>query len=144
MTRDAVVAEAFSWLDTPYHHEADVKGAGVDCAMLLVRVFANVGLIPADLDPRPYSPQWHLHRSEEIYLGWLERHAYPTDKPAPGDVAIWRFGRCFSHGGILVDEQTVVHALIDAGRVTLHGLREEPLASRPCRFFTLFPAETSS
>ena len=32
------------WIGTPYHHAADVKEIGVDCAMLLVRVFCNLGL----------------------------------------------------------------------------------------------------
>jgi cell wall-associated NlpC family hydrolase len=36
--RAAVVAEARTWIKTPWRHMADIKGAGVDCAMLLVRV----------------------------------------------------------------------------------------------------------
>ena len=45
--RVAVVAAARSWLGTPYHHAADVKGrkGGVDCAMLLVRVYCDLGLV---------------------------------------------------------------------------------------------------
>ena len=43
--RAAVVAAARSWIGTPYHHAADVKGVGVDCAMLLVRVYSDLGLI---------------------------------------------------------------------------------------------------
>jgi cell wall-associated NlpC family hydrolase len=31
--RAAVVAEARSWLGTPFHHQGRVKAAGVDCAM---------------------------------------------------------------------------------------------------------------
>ena len=69
-TRAAVVAEARSWIGTPYHLGADVKGAGVDCAMILVRVFCDLGLV-APFDPRPYSNDWHLHRGEEVYLGLL-------------------------------------------------------------------------
>jgi cell wall-associated NlpC family hydrolase len=44
--RATVVAEARSWIRTPYHNCADVKGAGVDCGMLLVRVFVDTGLMP--------------------------------------------------------------------------------------------------
>lgn len=33
--RAAVIAEAESWLSTPYHHEARIKGHGVDCAQIL-------------------------------------------------------------------------------------------------------------
>lgn len=139
-TRARVIAEALSWLGTPYHHCADIKGVGVDCAMLLVRVYAAVGLVPADLDPRPYSPQWHLHHTEEQYLGWLARYCWPTTAPLPGDVAVWRFGRAYSHGGILVAPSQVVHALVDSAAVTLHGIDEAPLAQRPVRYYTLFEA----
>ena len=52
--RQRIVEEARSWLGTPYHHQAMVKGAGVDCAMILVAVYRAVGLIPAGFDPRPY------------------------------------------------------------------------------------------
>jgi cell wall-associated NlpC family hydrolase len=43
--RAAVVAEAKTWIGTPYHHAADVKGHGVDCAMLLVRIYGDLGLV---------------------------------------------------------------------------------------------------
>jgi len=68
--RAAVVAEARRWIGTPYHHQADVLGAGVDCGMLLVRVYVDTGVVPP-FDPRPYSVQWHLHREDERYLGFL-------------------------------------------------------------------------
>src|SRR6202161_3252947 len=71
--RAAVVAEARSWIGTKYHNCADIKGVGVDCGMLLARVFANVGLIPF-VDPRPYPPDWHLHRDEERYLDFVRQH----------------------------------------------------------------------
>ena len=62
-TRQQIVAEARSWIGTRYHACADAKGTGVDCGMLLVRVFVDCGLV-APFDPRPYPIDWHLHRSE--------------------------------------------------------------------------------
>ena len=41
--REKIVAEARSWIGTPYHNCADIKGVGVDCGMLLVRVFVDLG-----------------------------------------------------------------------------------------------------
>ncbi|MDE1988904.1 MAG: hydrolase [Betaproteobacteria bacterium] len=116
--RDAIIREAESWLDPPtlYHHAADIKSVGVDCAMLLVRVFCDLGLAPA-FDPRPYPHDWMLHRSEERFLGWVEQFAVRVDEPAPGRVAIFRFGRCASHGGILCDGGMMIHADLRAGRV---------------------------
>ena len=65
--REKVVAEAKSWIGTPYHNCADVKGVGCDCGMLLVRVFVDLGIVEP-FDPRPYAHDWHLHRGEERYL----------------------------------------------------------------------------
>jgi NlpC/P60 family putative phage cell wall peptidase len=113
--RAAVVAAARSWIGTPYHHMADVKGAGCDCAMLLVRVYCDLGLIEA-FDPRPYVKDWHLHRSDERYLGFLLACAHAVAAPLPGDVILFRYGRCYSHGGIvtIACPLTIVHAFAPA------------------------------
>lgn len=138
-SRAAIVAQAMSWLGTPYHHCAGVRTAGVDCAMLLVCVYQACGLTPLDFDPRPYSTQWHLHRSEELYLQWLAvANAQPTTTPQAGDVAIWRFGRTYSHAGILANSFEVIHALRESGQVTLHKLTDAPLAGRDVKFYSVF------
>ena len=51
--RAAVAAEARKWILTPYHHGADIRGAGVDCGMLIVRVFVDLGLTPPFDDVLP-------------------------------------------------------------------------------------------
>ena len=116
--RAAVVAEARSWIGTPYRHAGDIKGACVDCGMLLVRVFVDLGLVEP-FDPRPYSRDWAQHRSEEMYLTTLLARAKPIAVPRPGDVAVFRYGRCHSHGGIVTNPAplTIVHAFASAGRV---------------------------
>ena len=65
--RTAVIAEARTYIRTPWHHMADIRGVGVDCAMLVRRVYIDCGLVP-DFDPRPYPQDWHLHRGEERFL----------------------------------------------------------------------------
>jgi len=140
VTRADVVREALTWERTPYHHRARVKGVGVDCAQYPAAVYEFVGLIP-HLDPE-YSPQWMLHRDEEQYLGWVTRYAREIDRAQaePGDFAIWKYGRCFSHGAIIIDLPEVIHAVIIGGGVTRANIdRDEELRSRPVRFFTLFP-----
>jgi len=115
--RRAVVAEARSWLSTPYHHMGRVKGAGVDCATLLAEVYARAGLIPPLAIPF-YPPDWHLHRDAERYLDFVLAEAREiAGPPEPGDIALWRFGRCFSHGAIAVDWPLVIHAYSGKGCV---------------------------
>jgi len=111
--RQNVVREAMSWQNTPYHHQGAIKGVGVDCAMLLVEVYKACGLIPADMDPRPYSTNWHVHRNDELYLGGVERYAVRVYAPLPGDIALFQFGRCISHGAIVLDGTLVLHAYIE-------------------------------
>jgi cell wall-associated NlpC family hydrolase len=101
--RAAVVAEAQAWLGTPFHHQGRVKGSGVDCAMLLAEVYQRCGLVPY-VDPGYYPPDWHLHRDAERYLEKLMPYARElAGAPAPGDVAVFQFGRTFSHGAIVID-----------------------------------------
>jgi cell wall-associated NlpC family hydrolase len=109
--RAAVVAEARTWLRTPYHHAADVKGHGVDCAMLLVRVYCDLGLIEK-FDPRPYTKDWFLHHGEERYLGFLLARSHEVRSPLEGDIVLFRIGRCFAHAGVVsrVDPLTIIHA----------------------------------
>ena len=115
-----VVDEARTWLGTPWHHEGDVKGAGVDCAMLLVRVFGVVGLIPP-IDPRPYPIDHMLHSGQERFLGWLQQFAQPVSyvDPQPGDVLVYRVGRCFSHGAIVTEWPFIIHAFRDERAVVI-------------------------
>lgn len=130
--RDDLVAEARTWLGTPYHHHARVKGAGVDCAQILIAVFAECGVIEA-FDPGHYATDWHLHRSEEKYIEWMDRYGVRVKRPEPGDVGLWKFGRTYSHGGIVVPEG-VIHAYVERG-VIRSRLDEEPLAGREVMFW---------
>ena len=139
--RQRIVEEAKTWLKTPYHHHGDIKGVGVDCAMFLVKVYSDLGLIHY-FDPRPYSPQWHLHHSEEIYLGFVEKYAKKVDVPLPGDVVLYKVGRCVAHGGIVVDWPTIIHVVNRIGCALDDGtqgmLRYMDGKSRLYGFYSLF------
>lgn len=127
--RARFMREALTWVGTPFGDCADIKGRGgaVDCAMLLVRSAVDTGLLPP-FDPRPYSPRWHLHRSEEKFLIWLEQTlgAREIDEPRIGDLIVYHFGRTFSHGAIVLSSTEIVHAWFAAG-MTLVSRRDEPL-----------------
>ena len=124
--RQAVLAEAESWIGTPFHHQGRVKGpqGGVDCAMLLLEVFQRAGVIRnTDLgteNRKPktenrllnYSQQWHLHRGEERYLQMIQtlggREINTT--PLHGDIAVWKIGRAYSHAAIVILWPCIIHA----------------------------------
>lgn len=48
ITREQIVAEARTWLDTPFHHQGRLKGIGVDCAGVPIGVARALGLEWAD------------------------------------------------------------------------------------------------
>jgi NlpC/P60 family putative phage cell wall peptidase len=140
--RRKVVEEALSWIGTPFHHAARVKGAGVDCLMLLAEVYERAG-VAGHVAPPFYVPDWHLHRNAERYMEGLLQYARPIDgppqgpPPQAGDIALFRFGRTFSHGAIVVGWPRLIHAYWAIGVVwgdaTLY-----PLKGREVRFFTPF------
>lgn len=133
LLRHAIVAEARTWLRTPYHHRARVKGHGIDCAQLLIAVYSACGVV-ADFDPGYYPADWALHRSEERYLEGMFAHAREVATPDVGDVAIFRFGRCYSHAAIVIGWPQGIHAYRGEG-VVLVDLTMGALAGRDVKFF---------
>lgn len=115
--RDKVVNEAKTWIPTPYHSGARIKGVGVDCGQYLIGVYENAGVLSqGECDPGTYSQEWHLHRSEEKYLAWIQKYCdIATGEPLPGDIAVFRFGRCNSHAGIVLAWPMIIHAYVGLG-----------------------------
>lgn len=116
-TRADIVEEAKTWINTPYHHEGRMKGVGVDCAQLLYAVYQACSIIPK-FDIPHYPRDWHFHRDTERYLGFVIDHTIEKPSavdrtPLPGDVILWKFGRCFSHGAIVSEWPNVIHAYIN-------------------------------
>jgi cell wall-associated NlpC family hydrolase len=150
--RAAFMAEALSWIGTPFVNCGDVKGprGAVDCAMLLTRCAVDTGLI-APFDPRPYEPQWHIHHDQELFVEFITDRlgGIETATPRPGDIAVWKFNRTFSHGGVILSANDVVHAW-SGYRMVMQTRRDEawlthmPVfgnsAPRPVRYFDLWSA----
>jgi cell wall-associated NlpC family hydrolase len=141
--RAAVVAEAKTWLGTPWIHQARDKGYGVDCGQLLAAVFEAVGLVePVPI--APYSQDWALHRSEPIMQNIVERYAVKTDgDPLPGDVVLFQFGRSLSHGGIVLLWPLIVHAYLNERAVVVGDVSTNPdLLERLAGRWTVWPGDT--
>lgn len=119
-TRQVVVDEALSWVGTPYHDMACLKGVGVDCAMLVFGVAKAVGL--TELEPRDmpkYSPSMHVFNKsflldEIVKFGCIQ---VPLNKALPGDILLFEFHHTIAHAGIKVSDNEVVHAVKRPGSV---------------------------
>lgn len=131
---ERVVAEARSWLGTKYHHHADIKGSGVDCAMFLVRVYVDSGLVPP-FDPRPYPPYFYMHSSEQKYMNWVEKYGHPVDEGEPADVALFQFGKAISHGGVYIGDDYMIHAFQQAGSVVISEIQRSPMLAKRFKGF---------
>lgn len=112
-TRDAVVAEAWAWLGTPYRHQASLKGVGCDCLGLVRGVWrAVVG--PEPEAPPPYTRDWAEAGAGDALRAAALRHmaAVDADAALPGDVLLfrWRPGVPAKHLGILVAPGRFLHA----------------------------------
>ena len=136
--RAHVIEVAHSWLGTPFHDCARIKGVGVDCACLIAEVFAEAGLIERVAIPT-YSPQFFLHQDEPILLSIIEGYtrAIPEIEARPADLVIYKFGRQFSHCGLIIPPgwPSILHAYKQDGRVTLAEGLGGHLERRARRFY---------
>lgn len=121
--RAAIIREARTWIGTRYHDHARVKGAGVDCAQLIAAVYHASGLIE-DLHIPYYSPQQFLHSDAEDYLRTVQGFAreIPEAEARPGDVVLYKLGRAFGHGAIIMPPgwPAIIHAHA-ASRMVVEG-----------------------
>lgn len=113
LSREAIVAEARSWIGTRYRHQASVKGVGCDCLGLVRGVWrACVGIEP-ELPP-PYAPDWAEARGRDTLIEAATRHlvAVPRDAFAAGDVLLFRYrdGCVAKHAAIAASCETMIHA----------------------------------
>lgn len=136
--RDLVVAEARSWIGTPYRVKGKIKGVGVDCAMILEAVY---GTIMPGLQIGKYSYQHANHNSDKMYTVTMMRHGakelHFEEDVLPGDIAVYFNGQDFSHSAIIVDwSNEVIHASPGGVRVA-HGTKDPLLQGRRVKFFTV-------
>lgn len=91
MTRSEIVAEARSWIGTPYRHQASRKRVGADC-LGLVRGVWRTCIGPEPLEMPPYSPDWAELTGKDTLMDAAKAFLAPRPVTAlqPGDVVIFR------------------------------------------------------
>ncbi|MBF9232069.1 NlpC/P60 family protein [Microvirga alba] len=136
----AVVAEARSWIGTPYRHQASLKGIGCDCLGLLRGVWRGVMGIEPELPP-PYAPDW-AEAGADTLVAAARRHLLEVDSATvmAGDVLLfrWRAGLPAKHCAIATSDSTMVHAH-DGAAVTEVAFR--PWWRRHLAYAFRFPGE---
>lgn len=139
--RASIVAEARTWLATPFAHKARIKGrkGGVDCGQIVAGCFENTGLVPV-IETKPYQFQHHLHSSSEDWIAEVTKYAHEIEElnAREGDIVLYKCGRTFSHGGILIERWPglIIHSRMGCGVEYAHGATNGFLKGRPHRFFS--------
>jgi len=107
---DLVIAEARSWIGTPYRHQASLKGVGCDCLGLLRGVWRAVVGAESELPP-PYTPDW-AEAGADALMDAARRHLVPLTAVEPGCVLLfrWRDGLAAKHCAIATSRDTMIHA----------------------------------
>jgi len=118
-TRTDIVTTARTWLATPFHHQARLRGVGVDCIGLVIGVARALGLVAPGFDiaayPRIPDGKTLLPLARE-YMTEIDRAAMQ-----PGDVVVVSFDKDPQHFGVLGDYRhgglSIIHAASQPGRV---------------------------
>ena len=141
--RAAVLREAETWLGTPYHHAARIKGAGVDCLTLLAEVYAAAGVIEPVAEIPFYRLDFMRHQTDETYLNGLLAHGHEVAAPLPADVVLYKWGRVFSHGAIVVAWPRIIHASPSRSGVIWADGTQGRLAGHQMKFISPFADEAA-
>src|SRR5512135_255804 len=105
--RNEIIAEARSWIGTPYRHQGRLKGIASDCVGFIICVPRALGLFPPDFDVNGYS----RHPEPAVMRGFLDQYldrVWPAD-PLPGDVLWLKPNRLPQHLAILTYDNRIIH-----------------------------------
>ena len=126
--RELVVAEARRWLDTPYHHQAFVRGVGVDCIGLIGGVALALGLPGAE--QWRDTPEYHNYSRQPdprlLVAGIDLLLDTATGATRLGDVLVIRFHQEPQHFAIVsnLEPLRMIHSLSTIGYVAENGINE--------------------
>ena len=108
-----IIAEARSWIGTPYRHQASLKGVGCDCLGLVRGVWRALNGPEPEAAPA-YTADWAEAGGNESLAAAAARHLLPVElaNASPGDVLLfrWRTHLPAKHAAILVAADRMVHA----------------------------------
>lgn len=129
--RAQIVAEARRWVGTPYHHQARLRGVGVDCVGLIIGVGTELGILECnERTLRPWAGYARTPNPERMRAG-LAAHLVQigASEALVGDIAWmeWR-DQMPMHLGIMGEEDgrlTLIHAAGDIGECVEHDIDDE-------------------
>ena len=135
----SVIAIARSWLGTPYHDQASLRGVGSDCLGLARGVWREV-VGPEPFAIPPYSRDWGETGPREVLAEGARRMMIEVSPPeaGPGALVLFRMmpRAIAKHVGILTGPGSFLHAYERLGVIEE---RLTPSWRRRIAFAFLFP-----
>jgi len=135
----AIIAAARSWLGTPYHDQASLKGVGCDCLGLARGVWREV-VGPEPFLIEPYSRGWGETGQIEVLAEGARRmmREIAMAEIGPGALVLFRMvpRAIAKHVGVMTGPDTFIHSYERLGVI------EQPLTlawRRRIAFAFLFP-----
>lgn len=125
MVQELVVAEARSWIGTPYRHQASLKQKGCDCIGLIIGIWRELfNGLPLEFKLPVYTPGWaeETKKSQLVEISRQYLTEVAVDDFMDGDVIMYRMLRSAptKHCAIVSSSSTIIHAYQG------HGVIETP------------------
>lgn len=127
--RSAFVAEARTWLDTPYRHQGRLKGVGVDCIGLVIGACRELGLFDLDVGAYPARPDGTLRARIAEHS-----NAISYAEAQPGDVLLFHWAGVPTHVGIVTDPGHLIHSYAVNRKVIEHRIDARWSSQIVCAF----------
>ena len=117
---EIIVNEARTWIGTPFHHQASLKGVGSGCLGVIRGVWWHLfGSDPQEIPP--YTQAWDEIAKADAMLGSFAHHLILVDSSAPqlGDIIVFRMrpNTIAKHCAILTAPNSFVHSYDPVGVV---------------------------
>lgn len=113
-TRQEIIAEAETWLNTKWHHQASCKGVGADCVGLVSGVMRHLG--HNVITPNYYG----RYPSGDQLMQEMHKHCIEVTDPQPGDLFVFQQYKEPQHIGFVYEmNERVIHSVTRKGvRIT--------------------------
>jgi NlpC/P60 family putative phage cell wall peptidase len=130
--QNMIFTQARTWIGTPFHHQARLKGKGCDCLGLIVGVVDELGLQDSNgMKLAAYDEVTYSKEPDGAYLiqkltGLLEE--VPIAEARAGDLALFKIRENPQHLAILSDYEGglgMIHSFAPSRRVVEHRLDDE-------------------
>lgn len=128
-----IIEKAFEYLETPYHHQARLKGVGIDCAGLIICVLKELNIEVEDLKNYSRLPDSNLLQK----ICDDNCFKVPFQEARDGDILLITFIKNPQHLAFFYkenDENYMIHAYgeNDVKKVIKHKINQKWLNKITC------------